>query len=47
MGGVYVNDERVTVDDSNNLEFLQKNRLAERFLVLRIGKKNYYLLEII
>lgn len=47
MGGVYINDERVTVDDSNNLEYLHKNRLAEKFLVLRIGKKNYYLLEII
>ena len=47
MGGVYINDSRVTIEMANGVNFLKENLLANRYLVLRIGKKNYYLLEIL
>ena len=47
MGGVYINDSRVTIEMANGVNFLKENLLANRYLVLKIGKKNYYLLEIL
>ena len=47
MGGVYINDTRITLEMANNFDFLSANLMANRFLVLRIGKKNYYLLELL
>lgn len=45
MGGVYLNDQRINMEMANTFEFIKENLLANKFLVLRFGKKNYYLLE--
>lgn len=47
MGGVYLNDNRINIEAANSPETVQQNLLGNKFIVLRIGKKNYYLLEII
>ncbi len=47
MGGVYINDTRIKIEMANNMDFLKENLLANRYIVLRIGKKNYYLMEIL
>lgn len=46
-GGVYVNDYRITLEDTKDLnKFIKQHCLAERFIVLRLGKKKYFLLEV-
>ena len=46
-GGVYINDNRITLEISSTLEFLKGCLLAEKYFVLRIGRKKYYLMEIL
>ncbi|KAL4454229.1 hypothetical protein ABPG74_012186 [Tetrahymena malaccensis] len=46
-GGAYINNKRISLIDSDNLQtLLSENLLANRFLVARFGKKNYYLIEV-
>ena len=42
MGGVYVNGERVDVDFGGGWKSWV---MGDRYMVVRIGKKNYYLFE--
>ena len=48
MGGFYINNKKISLDESENLNEIKKSYLlAEKYIVLRIGKKQFYLLEII
>ncbi len=43
MGGLYINDQRINLEEANKFE---KNWLiGEKFMVVRFGKKNYHLFE--
>jgi len=46
-GAVFINEEKITMDDNTEPEkcFSEKNSLYGRFFFIRMGKKNYYLLE--
>lgn len=47
-GGAYVNNERILADDANDLSvFFAKHLLADKYLVVRFGKKSYFLVEVL
>lgn len=47
MGGVYLNGNRVDMQAASSPDAIKQNLLGNKYMVLRIGKKNYYILEII